>query len=86
MSFWTDNDLSLVYRRFVQKAEYEKAVYILGVAVDFGACHRRKFTKIGLIRVKVRNKCYHHHYHKLLLLILLLLLLLLRNAHLKIMP
>lgn len=58
MSFWTDNDLSLVYRRFVQKAEYENAVYIFGVAVDFGACHRRRFTKIGLIRVEVRNKCY----------------------------
>lgn len=54
MSFWTDNDLSLVYRRFVQKAEYENAVYIFGVAVDFGACHRR----IGLIRVEVRNKCF----------------------------
>ena len=56
--FWTDNDLSLVYRRFVQKAEYENAVYIFEVAVDFDACHRQRFTKIGLIRVEVRNKCY----------------------------
>ena len=67
--------LCLVYRRFIQRAEYENAVYIFGVAVDFGAFHRRRFTKIGLIRGEVRNKCYHHHYyHKFLLSLLLLLL------------